>query len=116
MDIATLKQSHPDVYAAVVKEATDAERDRVCAHLTLGEKSGDLKTAFAAIRNGDGMTQTLTATYLAAGMNRRDSEQRQSETDEAGAAADGAPAAAEEHDLGDKIVAIMEKQRGAEIS
>lgn len=79
MDLATLKAQHPAVYQAAVAEGENQERDRVVAHLTLGEQSGDMKTASDAIRAGEGMTQTITAKYLAAGMNRSDRTVRQSE-------------------------------------
>lgn len=123
MNLETLKKDHPELFAAVVKEGVAQERDRVCAHLTMGEQSGDMKTAVAAIQSGDGMTQTLTAKYLAAGMNRADRSARQVETDTAGAAVDGAaappaaaPAAAAAagpaKDLGDQVVEVLDRQHG----
>lgn len=117
LDLKTLRAQHPDVYDAAValgvEQGVETERDRVCAHLELGEQSGDLKTAFAAIRDGSAMTQTLTAKYLAAGMNRSDRQTRQTETDEAGAAVDTAKAQEETTgDLGDQVAALMLESRG----
>lgn len=113
LDLRTLRSQHPDLFEAAVQEGVTQERDRVCAHLTVGEQSGDLKTAFGAIRAGDGMTQTLTATYLAAGMNRAEQTARQTETDQAGAAASGAkPAPEEQPDLGAQVIDIIEARRG----
>jgi len=63
------------------------ERDRVGAHLEFGEKSGDMKTALEAIASGEGMTMTLQAKYMTAGMNRADIDARQGETDDAAMAA-----------------------------
>jgi len=77
MNSQELKTQHPDVYASVLLEGQEAERDRVSAHLKLGEASGDMKTAIGAIEDGSGMTATLTATYMSAGMNRRDLEIRE---------------------------------------
>ena len=77
MDLDTLKASHPTVYAAAVDYGTTQERDRVSAHLTMGEASGDMKTAISAINEGSGMTASLQATYMAAGMNRADINNRQ---------------------------------------
>lgn len=86
MDLQTLKAQHPDVYAAAAQEGRDQERDRVNAHLTMGEASGDMKTAIGAIGDGSAMTATLQAKYLAAGMNRSDVQARQDDDVEAGAA------------------------------
>jgi len=86
MDLAILKAQHPDVYAAVVQE----ERDRVVAHLIMGEKTGAMETAVAAIKAGHGMTQTLTAEYLSAGLDRRDITAAAADGAAAAAAADGA--------------------------
>ena len=83
MDLEELKAQHPAVYKAAAAEGAMQERDRVGAHLTLGEKSGDLKTAFAAIRSGDDLTMEIQAQYLAASMNRADTAERQAESDEA---------------------------------
>lgn len=85
MDVKTLASQHPETYEAILELGAKQERDRVVAHLHMGEQSGDTKTAFAAIRDGEGMTQTLTAKYLAAAMNRNDRKARQEESDEAAA-------------------------------
>src|SRR5690606_40268393 len=87
MTLEELKAQHPELckelVAEGVKKGEAGERDRVCAHLTLGEASGDLKTAFEAIKSGEAMTSTLQAKYMAAGMNRRDREERQRESSNA---------------------------------
>jgi hypothetical protein len=103
MDLKTLKASHPDLVEALHNEGASSERDRVNAHLTMGEASGDLKTAFAAIKSGDGMTATLQATYLAAGMNRRDQNNRTADDQAVTEATAGAAGAAPARDLGDLI-------------
>jgi ClpP class serine protease len=116
---------NPELYAAIAseeraagrKEGETAERDRVTAHLTLGESSGDLKTAHAAIVDGSQMTTTMQAKYMAAGMNRSAVQARQAESDAAGAAANGAtppaaqsPAAAT--NLVDLFAADLPKKTG----
>ena len=85
MDLTTLKAQHPDVYAAAVQEGVTQERDRVGAHLTMGEASGDMKTAVGAINDGSVMTATLQAAYMAAGMNRQDISNRGEDESSAGA-------------------------------
>lgn len=86
MDLNELKAQHPEVFAAAVKLGADKERDRVVAHLTMGEASGDLKTATAAVKDGSEMTATLMATYSAAVMNRAAKDSRASDDDAAAAA------------------------------
>ena len=90
------------------------ERDRVLAHLTMGESCGDMAIALEAIRSGAGMTQELTARYLSAGMNRSDRQRRQTESNAAEAALEGVGAAtpATEADLGDKVVTLLKGKQG----
>ncbi len=77
MDLATLRTEHPELYAKVVALGSTQERDRVMAHLTMGEASGTLKIAIEAIKDGTEMTQAKSAEYMAAGLNRKDVETRQ---------------------------------------
>lgn len=95
MDLKTLQAQHPDVYAAAVQEGVASERDRVTAHVVMGENSGALDVALGAIRDGSEMTATLQAQYLTAGMNRNDQNNRQDDDAQA-SGADGA--AADEND------------------
>lgn len=93
MDLQTLKGQHGALYATVVAEGvalgTQQEHDRVCAHLKMGVASGDIETAHTAIEEKTEMTATLTATYMAAGMRRKDKDDREGDDVDA-AAADGA--------------------------
>lgn len=115
MDLNTLKSAHPDLYAQVRAEGYDAgvqaERDRVTAHLLMGEKSGAMPTAVEAIRKGDGMTLTLQAEYMTAGMNRADLGRKAADDKVTGAAADGA-APKTEDSIVDATLAILEAQAG----
>lgn len=126
MNAEELKAQHPAVYNAIFEagqkngseSALAAERDRVGAHIEMGKASGDMDTALEAIENGTEMSQKLMAKYSAAGMNRAATAARQTESDAANAAADGAPegdgapgASTEpEGDLGDRIVAAMKEK------
>lgn len=125
MTLEELRSQHPNVFAAAVLEGvnkgTTDERDRVLAHLKMGETSGDMKTATEAIRSGAGMSLELQATYLAAGMNRADRSKRQQDSDAAGAVVDGAPAVGSpnvhtptsEADVYEaQVVALLEQRRG----
>jgi len=76
VDLETLKTEHPGVYAAAVELGVEKERDRVVAHLTLGDKSGDMQTAIEAISSGAGMTLALQAKYMSAGINNADMAKR----------------------------------------
>lgn len=66
MDLATLQAQHPSLYAQVVQIGATTERDRVTAHLIMGETSGDMATAAAACKDGSTMTATLQAQYFSA--------------------------------------------------
>ncbi len=72
MDLAQLKAEHPEAYLAAVGVGVTQERDRISAHLIMGESSGDMVTAIAACKDGTEMTATMQATYSAAAMNRAD--------------------------------------------
>lgn len=114
MDLATLKAQHPDVYAAAMQDGVSAERERASAHLIMGEASGAMETALAAVKKGDAMTATLQATYLAAGMNRTSQSDRQTDSEAAAVAA--AAAAQQPTDAGaaeaDQVLAILESELG----
>lgn len=76
MNIEELQAKHSDLYAAVFQKGVNAERDRVTAHLTMGDASGDMVTAISAVSNGDEMTATLSAKYMAAGLKKNAIAQR----------------------------------------
>jgi ClpP class serine protease len=117
MDLNAFKAAHPALFESIVKTAGDAavaaERDRVGAHVAMGESSGDMKTALKAIADGAPMTQTLLAQYMAAGMRKSAVGARQTESTEVEAAvAGGTPDASngEGPDVGDAIVALHQKK------
>lgn len=120
MDLEELKAKHPAIYAAAkadgATEATAKERDRVSAHLEMGQASGDMKTALAAVEDGADMTQKHQAKYMAAGMNRQDIAGRQ-EDDEAAAPADDTADSDADADktASDKILAQAAASCGAEL-
>lgn len=113
MDLIQLKAQHPDVYKAAVDVGVDQERDRVNAHLTMGEASGDLKTAFTAIKDGSGMTSTLQAQYMTAGMNRNDVANRQDDDARANAG-DNANESEDQGESGDAVASLVEARFGVE--
>lgn len=110
MDLNTLKDKHNDVYQAARKEGMDEERDRVTAHLKMGEAFDDLKTAIGAVADGSKMTATLQATYLSAPVNKQDVKDRQKD-DVTADAGDGA-IASDKVDTSDEVVLVVEKQLG----
>ena len=116
MDLNELQAQHPAVYAAAVQVGNDtgttAERDRVGAHLTMGEASGDMKTAVAAISDGSAMTATLLATYSAAGMSRKDVNNVTDDDDATAAALALAAQAAEDLNPGETVTSLVETQLG----
>jgi ATP-dependent protease ClpP protease subunit len=69
-----LKAKYPELYAAIYGEGEEAgkksERERVEAHLKLGEDSGNMKIAAQFIRDGESvMNNKVQAEYLSARMN-----------------------------------------------
>lgn len=115
-NIEELRAQHPELYTAAVAKGANDERDRVVSHLTMGEASGDMTTAVAAIKDGSGMTGALQAAYMAAGMKRGAISARQSESDAAGAALGGAQAPVAKTDdapvaLYDAAAAAIAKRR-----
>lgn len=111
MDLSTLKAQHSDVYAAAAREGVTQERDRVVAHLTMGEASGDMDTAILAINDGVGMTAALQAKYLSAGLKRRDLQARQTD-DAALSAATGAQEQLAADDDAAEVLALVQQKLG----
>jgi ClpP class serine protease len=111
MDLGKLKAEHREIYEAAKLEGTTQERDRAKAHLVMGESSGDMKTAIAAINDGSEMTATLTAAYMSATMNKNDISNRD---DDETAAAAAAAAAEESGKDDDSVVALVEEKLGIE--
>ena len=108
MNIDELKTQHPATFAAAVQLGKDEELDRVSEHLTLGEASGDMATALKAVAEGAGMTSTLQATYMAAGMKKSESVARIKDNPDAldtpAAGADGPKA---DHVVADAVCAAL---------
>lgn len=113
MDLKTLKAQHPDVFAAALQEGVEKERDRVSAHMTMGEAAGAMDIAAKAIADGEEYTAKHMAQYNAAALRSRDQQDRQSDDAAAGAAANGAAPAADEGGTdADAVCAIVEAQLG----
>lgn len=111
MDLKQLQAQHPETFAAAVQQGTDIERDRVSAHLIMGQSSGAMETACTAIKDGSAMTATLQATYMTAGINRSDVSNRQD--DDAGAGAgDNANAQDDNGNQADDVLSIVESKLG----
>jgi len=103
-----LKAQHPDLYASCVKKGTDAERERVVAHLKLGKASGALETSINAIESGAGLTDSLKADYMAAAMNKNEADARQKEADASQDASDPASQSSRmKKDEGDELFAAF---------
>lgn len=76
MDLNKLRAEHPDVYQAAVSAGVTQERERVSAHLILGEQAGAMDIATAAIKDGSEFTATINAKYMAAGFSKRELDAR----------------------------------------
>ena len=76
MNLSRLKDEHPELFAEVFALGKAEEHERVKAHLILGEASGAMKLATDSITNKVEMSTSLHAEYLAAGLNKRDIDNR----------------------------------------
>lgn len=113
MDLITLKNEHPAVFAEAVDAGVQQERDRVSAHLIKGKASGALDVALDAIENGHGMTATIDAKYFAAGLNKRDDDNRKADDADASAALKNADTSADKNDSEeDQVLALVSEQMG----
>ena len=93
MNLQELQAKHPELYKAVFDAGVASEKDRVSAHLTLGEACGDIKTAISAIEKGDALTASYQAQYMAAGMKNNQIGARQTDENVTAAAATLTPGA-----------------------
>jgi len=114
MDKMKLQAEHPELFAAVVEVGVSQERDRVGAHLTMGEASGDMKTAIGAINDGSDMTATLQAAYLAAGMNRKAVDDRVLDDADADTGKPPVATGAQKSDASAKALAMTREALGLE--
>ena len=116
MDINKLKAEHPEIAAALIAEGVAIgaakEKDRINAHLTMGEASGDMKTALAAVEDGSEMTATLTAKYMAAGMNKNAVNAHLSDTERAALALKGVATDTDAETEAEAVAAAVEKKFG----
>jgi ClpP class serine protease len=111
MDLNTFKAQHPAVFQAAKDEGKNEERDRVSAHLTMGQQSGAMDTAVKAAMEGSAMTMTLQAQYMSAGMNRNDVANRQDD-DQNADAGDNLNASESNEDAGASVADILEAKLG----
>jgi len=85
MDLVTLKAEHPALYAQAVAVGADqgvkTERQRVEAHATMGEASGDMELALKCIKDGSEHTAATNALYMAAQMNKASTDNRDDESE-----------------------------------
>ena len=110
MDLKTLQAQHPDVYNAALEAGRVEERDRVSAHLIMGESSGDMATAIKACKDGSGMTATLQATYMSSAAKQAHLGARAQDDTQAGNAADNA---GKPTDTPDAFDAVLDSVLGA---
>lgn len=94
------------------EDGVAAERDRVVAHLIMGEKSGAMDVASKAIKDGSAMTSSLQATYLSAAMDRSAQNAR---VDDAVELKDVSRSDADLEAGSERVLAILEDRMGMRI-
>ena len=116
MDVNKLKAEYPAVYAAIIGEGVAQERDRAGAHAIMGRQTGAVDIALKAIEEGTGMTATMQATYMTAGLNKTTVDAHQGEGDSVATVVDGAqvPAEKSDADASSKLTAAVLEKCGIE--
>lgn len=116
MTLEELKANHPNIYSAVfelgVSAGVDKERDRVKAHVIMGDANGAHELACKAIKEGSEMSETLKAEYAVAGMTSKQLDAQASDSQDM-AAADKAKAA-EGKSPADQVFEAFNKIRSTE--
>lgn len=112
MDLTKLKAEHPAVYLAAVQEGVSQERDRVSAHLELGEASEAMDIAIGAIKDGKEHSASLNAKYQAAAIASI-KKQKQAD-DDTSATESPAPQSQGGDDFADQVAADVAAQLGVE--
>ena len=79
MTFSELQTQHPELFAQAVAIGEAQEHERVTAHLTMGEASGDMAYAVKCISDKTQMSATVNANYMAAQMKRIESNGRTKE-------------------------------------
>lgn len=101
------KAQHPEEAAKAIEEGVGQERERVLAHLKMGEACGDMAIAVGAIREAKGFGPEISAEYMAANMNRKDRQARADDEQTVAAATAGAATETKTRDLGDELADAM---------
>jgi len=115
MTLSELKAQHPELVSAIQAESVAAERDRVNAHIIMGEGNGALDVACKAIKDGVGMTETLKATYMMAGVNKQDVDNRSDDEGDADAGDAGTTETKNKDDLETEVHNGVAKLFGGEV-
>ena len=105
MDLQKLRAEHPEVYAQAVQIGTEQERERVEAHLILGKQCGAMDVAVKAIEEGTALTPKLQAQYMAAGMNKSDTDKADADDVDTGKTLDNIDTAAGPGDAQAELIA-----------
>ncbi len=79
VDIKTLKAENSELFAEVLQLGVNQERERVAAHITMGDASGDLKLTAKCIKDGSELTALISAEHSAYALRNRDISSRQAE-------------------------------------
>ena len=117
MDLEKLKAEHPALYAQVVAVGVTQERERVSAHLTMGEASGAMDIAMKAIKDGVAFgSAPIQADYMAAGMKKTELAARASDNpDDLDTGVDPAGPTAEDQVADEVCAALGYEEEGGNV-
>ena len=112
MDYKTLKREHAETYEAAVADGVAQERDRVVAHLLMGQAAGAVDTAIKAVEEGAEMTNILQAKYMSAGMVRKEVGARAEDDVQTAGALNNITPEAPNANMADLVATMVEQQMG----
>lgn len=91
MNKIEIQAAYPEAFASILADGVASERRRVKAHLTMGSKSGAAAYALQCIESGSSVTdEDVFAEYTSSAISVRDRNDRQADSDFAGAIMAGA--------------------------
>jgi|LGOV01.1.fsa_nt_gb ATP-dependent protease ClpP protease subunit len=83
------KAQNPEAYEEIMQAGRDKERDVVTAHITMGEAGNCMGLAVKNIKEGNTITATVQAEYMAEGMKSIDITNRNDDDDDTPLAGNG---------------------------
>jgi ClpP class serine protease len=115
MDIKLLQAEHPEVFEAAVSIGVKRERERVDAHLTLADASGDMENAIKAIKEGGEMNAAVMAHHQAVAIKAAQQNARVADNPPTGDVPTGGQSTDQGDPMADRVADYLAARFGAEM-